>query len=166
MKTKETTIMKAKAQIDQIFANEKARRENRENQITQCNEMIVAQEELAAAAVRNNDSDAYHEAQDKIRFAELRKADIESFGTGLTGEERQQILSLANDALQKSAREADSQLKPLVERIIEITNNFHDECYEFQGLMSACGFSVGGVTGGNSSKYVGVGYEAQRRFRF
>lgn len=161
-----TEIQKAKAQIDQIFANERARRENRENQIAQCNEMITAQEEAAAAAVRNNNSDAYHEAQDKIRFAELRKADIESFATGLTGEERQQILDLSNDALQKTARDVDKELKPLCEKIIEITTNYHDECFEFQQMMSACGFSVGSVTGTSASKYVAVGYDAQKRFRF
>lgn len=166
MANRKTEIEKAKAQIDQIFANEKARRENRERAIQECNEMIVAQEEAAAEAVRKNDSDAFHEAQDRIRFAELRKADIGSFGTGLTGDERQQILSLANDALQKTARDVDRDLKPLVEKIVEITTAFHDEAFEFQRLMSANGFAVGSVTGGSASKYVACGYDAQKRLRF
>ena len=165
-RTKESQIVKAEKRIAEILDRQKAREANRNEKIEELRQMIEKAKEREHQAVINNDEQAFKDAASSRRFAEERLELMNDFNVGLTAEERSKIIDAANTSLAAASLEARTALRPLLDEIVQITRQFHDEAFSFQQEMNAKGFQVNGVTGGAASKEVKAGYEVERMFRF
>lgn len=164
--TKISNIAKAEKKIAEILDRQKAREANRDEKIEQLRQMIEDAKKKEQQAVIDNDEVAFKDARVSREFAEQRLDAMQAFSVGLTSEERAEITDLANTALATASLEARTALRPMLDEIMALTRQFHDEAYSFQREMSSKGFQVNGVTGGAASKEVKAGYEVERLFRF
>lgn len=166
MKTKESQIVKAEKRIESILDRQRQRQANRDEKIAELQQMIEDAKKREQQAVVSNDETAFKDARISREFAEQRLDAMKDFSVSLTSEERTEIIDAANTALAAASLEARTALRPLLDEIMRITRQFHDEAYSFQREMSSKGFQVNGVTGGAASKEVKAGYEVERLFRF
>ena len=163
-RTKESQIVKAEKKIENILDLQRKREANREEKIAELENMISECQRKEQQAIIDNEEQAYKDARLSREFAENRLDAMKDFSVGLTSEERTEITDIANTALAAASLQARTDLQPLLEQVIEITQNFHSEAFSFAQKYQ--GFNVQGVTGGAASKEVQAGYAVERLFRF
>ena len=166
-RTKESTISKAEKKIETILDRQRQREANRDEKIEQLQQMIEDAKKREQEAVVNNDEQAFKDARISREFAEQRLDAMNDFSVSLTSEERTEITDIANTALAAASLEARTELQPLLEQVMDITQKFHSEAFQFSQKLHGMGFSqVTGVTGGAAPKEVQAGYAVERLFRF
>ena len=158
--------MKAEKKIKAILDQQRQREANRDEKVEQLQQMIEEAKKREQRAVVDNDEQVFKDARISREFAEQRLDAMKDFSVSLTSEERTEIIDIANSSLAAASLEARTELKPLLEQVLEITGRYHESCYRFQNDMVAKGFQITSVTGGNAPKEVAAGYAVEKIFRF
>ena len=165
-RTKESQIVKAEKKIESILDHQRAREANRDEKVAELQQMIEDSKKREQQAVVDNDEQAFKDARISREFAEQRLDAMKDFSVSLTSEEKTEITDICNTALAAASLQARTELKPLLEQVLKIVQEFHEECWGFTEKMQGMGFQVNAVTGVHAPREVAAGYQVERLLKY